>query len=461
MNLPLTIDSTIFDLAFKIGPDEPGNSDGGFMGPMSIKRALWYSRNIPAIKMYYAVWWQEKLIPFLNDIWIKTYDANRDYWYPLAIWAWELKMLELANAYMHLSAMWRPAKINPILEIRGADWQIIYQKQPQQQAQIVPEWVAYLLWKILADTTNLPTSWVNNFVVRGLTYANKSWTTNLRDPQTNKSLPRDWWLAWYTPSKVAIFWAWNTQWNAMNPNAYGWWVNGKTFRQFFTELLKEKKIQSEEVSQVEVKNVAISKMSGKLPSDITPEGFIVSSLWYINTLPTGVDDAFSPIQVDKVCMGKVTESTPRYDILNTYIVRPLSFMPNGMDIPDITKWLTAQVWTGMITTWENAEWFNLQWMVLKEPDVVCENRELLEVDPSIQLSVRKPTVWWWIMTTTNIRYDVNSPKPITSVRVLVNNINIAEYQYWGKTNLSDIKKITIPQSTPPYTISILAINNEW
>jgi flagellar basal body P-ring protein FlgI len=48
-------------------------------------------------------------------------------------------------------------------------------------------------------------------------------------------------------------------------------VNGKTFRQFFTELLKEKKIQSEEVSQVEVKNVAISKMSGKLPSDMTPE----------------------------------------------------------------------------------------------------------------------------------------------------------------------------------------------
>jgi hypothetical protein len=60
-------------------------------------------------------------------------------------------------------------------------------------------------------------------------------------------------------------------------------------------------------------------------------------------LPTGIDDAFSPIQVDKACMGKVTESTPRYDILNTYIVRPLSFMPNGMDIPDITKWLTAQV----------------------------------------------------------------------------------------------------------------------
>lgn len=48
-------------------------------------------------------------------------------------------MIELANAYMHLSAMGRPAKINPILEIRGSDGQIIYQKQPQQQAQVIPE----------------------------------------------------------------------------------------------------------------------------------------------------------------------------------------------------------------------------------------------------------------------------------------------------------------------------------
>ncbi|MBP6086539.1 hypothetical protein KA478_05215 [Patescibacteria group bacterium] len=47
--------------------------------------------------------------------------------------------------------------------------------------------------------------------MRGLTYANKSGTTNLKDPKTNKNLPRDGWLAGYTPSKVAIFWAGNTQ----------------------------------------------------------------------------------------------------------------------------------------------------------------------------------------------------------------------------------------------------------
>lgn len=57
-------------------------------------------------------------MPFFNSIGIDTYKENADYGYPMAIGSAELKMIELANAYMHLSAMGRPASINPILEIR-------------------------------------------------------------------------------------------------------------------------------------------------------------------------------------------------------------------------------------------------------------------------------------------------------------------------------------------------------
>lgn len=464
MNLPLTIDTTIYDLKFKVGKDEPNNNDGAFMGPMPLRRALGYSRNIPAIKMYYAVGGQEKLIPFLNDIGIQSYDVNKDYGYPLAIGAGELKMMELANAYMHLSAMGRPAKINPILEIRGADGQIIYQKQPQQQSQIVPEWVAYIIWKILSDTVNLPSSWVNNFVVRGLTYANKSGTTNLKDPKTGKNLPRDGWLAGYTPSKVAVFWAGNTQWNAMNANAYGGWVNGKTFRQFFSWLLKSNKIQTEQVSQVEVKNVAISKISGKLAGDSTPEGFKVSSLGYINTLPSQADDSFSPLQIDKACFGKVTDSTPRYDILSTYLIKPSTFMPNGMDLPDITNWFASRVGTGgsgaaPVEWWE--EGYAFEGLLLQAPEQVCQNRQLLKEDNTIDLTIRKPSGWASLGETTNVWYDVTSPKPITSIRILVNDANVAEFAYTNKLNLSDIKKISLPVWQQSYTISVIAVNNEW
>jgi penicillin-binding protein 1A len=461
MNLPLTIDTTIYDLKFKIWNDEPNNNDWWFEWPIPLKRALWHSRNIPAIKMYFAVWWQDKLVPFLNDVGIKSYDAKKDYWYPLAIGAWELKMLELANGYMHLSAMWRPAKINPILEIKWADGQIIYQKQPQQQAQIIPEWVAYLMWKILSDSANLPTAWVNNFLVRWLTYANKSWTTNLKDPKTNKNLPRDWWLAWYTPSKVAIFWAWNTQWNAMNINAYGWWVNGKTFRQFFTWLLKDKKIQTEDVSQVEVKNVSISKVSGKLVWSNTPESYRISTIWYINTLPTLFDDSLFPLQIDKACWWKVTDATPRSDIMSTYLIKPSTFMPNGMDLKDITNWYASKAWTSSTSSWTDIVSSMFAWFFLKAPDTICENRQTLTESSSIQLTIRKPSAWavvWW---TTNVWYDISSTKPIINVRILVNDINLAEFAYAGKTNLSDIKKITLPQWSTTYSLSVVAIDNEW
>ncbi len=117
------------------------------------------------------------------------------------------------------------------------------------------------MWKILTTEDNLPPTWVANFRVNGLLYANKSGTTDMKDPKTGKKLPRDGWLVGYTPSKVALFRAGNTQGNAMNVNAYGGWVNGKTFRQFFTNLLKSNLIQSENVSPIEVKNVTIDKLS--------------------------------------------------------------------------------------------------------------------------------------------------------------------------------------------------------
>lgn len=72
----------------------------------------------------------------------------------------------------------------------------------------------------------------------------------------------------------------------MNVNAYGGWVNGKTFRQFFTQLLKNNLIQSENVSPIEVKDLTISKLSGKLATDSTPEDERITTQAYLSTAPT-------------------------------------------------------------------------------------------------------------------------------------------------------------------------------
>ena len=83
---------------------------------------------------------------------------------------------------------------------------------------------------------------------------------------------------------------------------------------------------------------------------------------------------------------------------------------------------------------------------MKAPSTVCENRTAITEDAGIQLTIRKPSAQSTIVATTNIRYDVSSPKAISSVRVLVDDVNVGEYSYNGKINLSDIKKITIPGS---------------
>lgn len=441
MNLPLAIDTPIYDIPFTVGNDRPNNNDAAFEGLMPLRRALGYSRNIPAIKMYFAAGWQDKIIPYLNDLGIASYDTKKDYGYPLAIGAGELKMIELANAYTQLSSVnWAPAKINPILEVKWPDGNILYQKSEEQeklQKKVIPWGVAYLLWKILTNEDNLPPSWVANFRVSGLVYGNKSGTTDMKDPKTGKKLPRDGWLVGYTPSKVAVFWAGNTQGNPMNVNAYGGWVNGRTFRQFFSQLLREDLIQSENVSPIEVKDVAISKVSGKIVTENTPEDQRVSSLAYIGTVPSEADNTMTPIQIDKACMGKVSDVTPREDIINWYIFRPSTFMPNNMDLDDIANWRKEK-------TAQPASWDVQQTNIfVAEPTQVCEARESLWVqDNSIEIALRQPKNQWKIAQTFSVWYDVNANASISKVRIMLDNEYLGDFAYANAGNrISDIKRV--------------------
>lgn len=112
------------------------------------------------------------------------------YGYPLAIGSAEMPMLELAKAYSHLSAMGKPAKINPLLEVRSADGSILYKKIVSLEEQVIPTGVAYLIWDILSTKSNFPDAWVGNFSYPGIKFATKSGTTNVVG-NNNQKLPRD------------------------------------------------------------------------------------------------------------------------------------------------------------------------------------------------------------------------------------------------------------------------------
>ena len=465
MNLPLTLDTPIYDIPFRVGGDDPANVDGRFLWPLPLRKALASSRNIPAIKMYFAVGQDAAFQQFASDLGVKSIDPKANYGYPMAIGAAEMKMIDLANMYTHLSASGRPAEIDPILEIRGPDWSLIYKKAEIKQKQVIPSGVAYLIWKILSDRDNLPSDRAAKFTFAPIKFAHKTGTTNVK-LKNDKKLPRDGRLATYTPSKVTLFWAGNTDAKPMNVNAYGGWINNKTRKDFRWKLNKAGFLKNEDMPKVEVKNVSISKISGKLASTETPSAYTINTLGYINNLPTQYDDAVQKIEIDGLCMGKVSELTPTSDIITSYISVPQTFMPNKMDINDIAKYLGSTNYKPEVYDSNgNKVAGAMSW----QPTEECSERKLLQstgydtIDTTvntgsyIKATIVKPSDGSSVARNFSLRYTVKSDSIIDTVTITLDGDNIADYHY-DKTTVTDIKNLIIPTPKDLHTLEITATN---
>lgn len=438
MNVKLTLDSPIYDVKMKIGSYEPQNADGKFNWLTTLKQALAASRNIPAIKMFMSAGGEQSMKNFLASLWLNGLIMDRDhYGYALSLWAAETPMLEMANAYAHLSATWKPAHINPILEVRASDEALLYSKEIELQEEVVPGWVAYLMWKILSDKTNFPQDWRANFTVPGIEVATKSGTSNI-ETSTWEKLPRDGWLATYTPSKVLLLRSGNTDGSAMRRDAYGWWLNSPTWKSFMTKLKNQQYIQNESMQETWVKQVSVSKISGKLASVDTPLVFMKQSLWYINSLPTEYDSHISSYEIDTLCDGKPTDLTPEASLGTAWYLRPESIMPNGYDQDDImTRWRNG--WLESFSS-ENVIY------TLSFPEEECEERALIEELWEISLNLMEPKEGQSVTRSFSLWHQTKSPFVVTDMKLSLDDIELTTISYNKETPLVDIQDIVIPDS---------------
>jgi penicillin-binding protein 1A len=463
MKLPLTLDTQIYDINFKVADYDPQNADGKFNWPMPLRKALAYSRNIPAVKMYFAVGQENEFVKFAESMWVTSLKKDGNYGPSMAIGSAEMQMLELANMYAHLSAQGKPGVIDPILEIKAQDGTIIYKRTIEQQTQVIPSWVAYLLWKILSDPKNLPSDWVSRFTFPGISFAHKTGTSNIRT-KDDKRMPKDGWLATYTPSKVTLFWAGNTTPKALNANAFWWWMNNATWKQFWWDLKKWGYLTDETVAETEVKKVTIAKNSGKLASQSTPKSYQINTLAYINTAPTQYDNGAREIQIDSLCYGKVSDLTPPEDIIPWYISQISSFMPNNMDLQNILNYAGSRQST---TDGSGAQSYSL---FASEPTQICTERTWLSGDVLGSGDSLTGAKWWdqWIAGKLTIVKPANnasvsnnfalrytaSVKAPASALIIVNGNSGGNYEYTTDT-INDTKTINIPWAKPGTTHSVI------
>jgi len=462
--LPLTLDTPIFDIPFKIWADQPNNADDKFEWMLPLKYALGHSRNIPSAKVITALGGEVVAKPFLKKLGLSWVSDNVEYWYTLALWAAEVTMLDFANAYSHLTTS-TPAIINPILEVRSRDGSILYQKTGQNlQEEVIKPGIISLMWKILADTANRIPGWENKFTVSGLKYALKTWTSNAKTDRGNRA--RDWWLAAYTPSKVMLFRAGNADGTPMNKNAFGGTIHAAPVKKIFSYLLKNNYIINEDIPAVDLMNVSINKISGKAASASTPAEFVVSTVKYKDSPGLAEDGGATPITFDGACNGAISPYTFGDNIRNGYLITPTTFMPNGMDLAEITqRWneSTAFMSGGTPTPASSGKViYTFNNIFAQMPTEMCP-WTAEKPDTNIQVNVSAPSNNSTINSQFTLSYSINAPKNIRRVLVLLNKQQIAVFAYPSGTtkNITDTKQVSITWTgfkNNEYTLEVVAFD---
>jgi penicillin-binding protein 1A len=308
---PIGPHTPIYDLETTFPWDyKPNNYNSKFSGKMTIMSALNASRNITAIKAYFLAGQQDAIIPFMKTLWVNSLNPDFYYGAPLALWAGELKPIELAQAYTVFANNGNKVDINPILKILDSKWLVIEEKKKVFGKRVMDESVAYITNYMLSNSASRDAGWNVNLTLKWRLAAAKTGTSNKQFIWKNgkkEIAPGDLWTAWYTPDFTTIVWVGNTNGKAIAKNGDGlnWaapiWKN-------FMEFAHTGKKASEWKRPSDLKSAQISKISWYLAPAWFDPSFTISS--FFKNRPTQYDNSFREIEVDMMCNGKVTPNTP-------------------------------------------------------------------------------------------------------------------------------------------------------
>jgi len=300
---------TIFDIPIKIGEDEPQNYDGEFMGPISVRKALGQSRNIPAVKAYFVAGEQDSIISFTEKIGIKSLDRRSDYGWPLSLGTGEMSLLELAQGYSVFANQGKLREINPILKVLDDKGEVLMDNrfiidESQLQESVAPE-ITYLINNILSDqSVNLGP----RLTLPGKQVAAKTGTSTKRIEDI--IYPTNLYTLGWTKDLVTVAWAGNTDGSETSLSASGYSQAGPIWQETMLEYHKE--LEKNPFNQPkDVKNFQFSRYSGMVPSDLTPSHLLASDLFIEEFKPSKADDIYFEAEVDVRNLKLTNKYCPR------------------------------------------------------------------------------------------------------------------------------------------------------
>jgi 1A family penicillin-binding protein len=209
-------------------PYEPKNYNLRENGPVSIRKSLAGSLNIPAVKALYLAG-INNVIDLAESLGYSTLYPRDRFGLALVLGGAEVKLVEHVNAF---SAFARDGQMSPIvsiLKIEDRDGKIIEEYKPTEKKVLEPQ-IARMINSVLSD--NSARAFIfgekNNLTLGGRPVAAKTGTTNDY---------HDAWTIGYTPSIVTGVWVGNTNNDKMKGAADGSVIAAPIWNNYMSRVL--------------------------------------------------------------------------------------------------------------------------------------------------------------------------------------------------------------------------------
>ncbi|MFA6992747.1 MAG: penicillin-binding transpeptidase domain-containing protein [Candidatus Gracilibacteria bacterium] len=251
---------------------------------------------------------QDAIIDLANKMGIESLKKSHSYGYPLALGAGEVSLYEMVNAYATFANGGKRPELSPILKVENSKGDVLYEWREKEFEEVLDPQIAYLINSILSDRG---VGLGPNIYVDGKTNAAKTGTSTKENKKEAKGLvrPGDNWTLGYTPTIATGVWVGNSDGTGLGMNADGYNTAAPVFKAVMTKALEG--LPNEQFARPEgIKDVQISKASGKLPGSNTPPDMIRTDVFQSFAIPTEVDDSFYKVKIDKVSGLLATEYTP-------------------------------------------------------------------------------------------------------------------------------------------------------
>ena len=272
----------------------PTDYDLKTRGPVTIRQALAWSLNIPAVKVLYLAG-KDQVINLAHQMGITTLQNPRRLGLALVLGGGEVKLLDEVGAYSVFPQEGIKHPIASILKIVNSSGRILEQWQDQPK-RVLSQQVARQINSILSDEKTRAKIFGSHSALwlKDRPAAAKTGTTNNH---------RDAWTVGYTPSLVAGVWVGNNDNRPMNRYGAGSFAAAPIWHKFMEEAYKIKEMNSSTTNQI---NPDYTFTLPKKPESFTPPENITTGKAVLDGKPYGE----IKVKIDRISGKLATKFTP-------------------------------------------------------------------------------------------------------------------------------------------------------